>query len=102
MKQDFYFLDNLINYLTIPSITTTQNSIELELPGVSRECIKANIINNTLNIFWLDRNKKEEKRQYYVGDTKNIEITYKDGLLTVNIKPEKEKAEVKEIAIKGL
>jgi HSP20 family molecular chaperone IbpA len=76
------------------------SEIQLELPGVAKECIKSHVKNEILVVQWLDRHQHEQRKEYYVGKIDATEATYKDGLLSIKITKQKESEGV-EIKIKG-
>ncbi len=91
--------------------------VKAELPGMSKEDIKINIVDNSLIIEGEKKQEKEVKEENYYRverrygafrrvveipvpvKTENVEATYKDGVLEIKL-PKKEEAKPKEIEVK--
>jgi len=91
--------------------------IKAEIPGINKEDIKINIVDNSLIIEGEKKQEKEVKDENYYRverrygtfrrvidipvpvKTEEVEATYKDGVLEVRL-PKKEEAKPKEIEVK--
>lgn len=91
--------------------------VKAELPGMNKEDIKINIVDNSLVIEGEKKQEKEVKEENYYRverrygafrraieipvpvKTENVEATYKDGVLEIKL-PKKEEAKPKEIEVK--
>ncbi len=91
--------------------------VKAELPGMNKEDIKINIVDNSLVIEGEKKQEKEVKEENYYRverrygafrrvieipvpvKTEGVEATYKDGVLEVKL-PKKEEAKPKEIEVK--
>lgn len=91
--------------------------IKAEIPGINKEDIKINIVDNSLIIEGEKKQEKEVKDENYYRverrygtfrrvidipvpvKTEEVEATYKDGVLEVKL-PKKEEAKPKEIEVK--
>jgi len=117
---DTFFLDRKVSHVPAVNISETQDHFHIELaaPGLTKEDFKLNLEKNSLTVsveqssYNTSQNKKYNKREFCYtsfvrsfmipesADENQIQATYTDGILKVDIaKKEESKSVVRQIEI---
>lgn len=89
MVNDMFYEDI---YRTVKKCDKNGATIELELPGIGKGNIDVEAKTEFIVINWKSRDGESRKINYWIPtgyDGPNTKATYKDGLLTVTIPPDK-------------